>query len=118
MPPNQAPQQQQPSQPQPAAPTYPQPTQAPAQPYPAANAPFNDYFIWSIITMLCLSLVFGAVAFMYSNAAKKAYQQGDMATAHSKANTAKIWCIVGTVAGVLSILAFIMLFSIGAMSGY
>ncbi|MGH8083222.1 MAG: CD225/dispanin family protein [Lysobacter sp.] len=80
------------------------------QPVVAAS-PYSNYLPWSItITVLgaCLCCLIGAipgvVAIVYGNQVAGKFAAGDVDGARRASDTARIWCWVGTVLVVLSLI--------------
>jgi hypothetical protein len=63
----------------------------PAHPQTSGIKPPPDYFIWSIISTLCMCFPLGIVGIIMSERAKSAFRVGDYARAESKSRIA-FWC--------------------------
>ncbi len=106
--------QQVPVAPEPPAQPFEAPVQTPVQPQsaasftapsePVAPIPTGGLMAWAIVTLL-LCLVAGIVALMEVNKINKSTTVEEQ---QKHVSTARTWCIVGTVIGVLSILGRMM----------
>ena len=57
----------------------------------------DKWFMLSIVSIFCGCGLLGLINVFFAHNAKQALQQGDVATAEQKINTAKMLCIVGYV---------------------
>lgn len=75
----------------------------------------DSLLIWSILCTVLCCLPLGIVAIVYSTKVDSLWAQGAYQEAEQAARTAKTWCIVGAVGGVIiGIMAFFMGF-LGAL---
>ncbi len=82
----------------------PYPQQPYQQPYTPYGQPLDEpcppnYMVWSILVTLFCCLIGGVIAIIYSSGVNSAYAAGDLATAKSKSNSAKTWCIISASVG-------------------
>jgi hypothetical protein len=61
-----------------------------------------NYLVQSIVLTLCCCLPFGVVALVYSAQVNSKLAAGDVAGAEASSRSAKTWCIVALVAGIVS----------------
>lgn len=94
----------------------PAPQQQPAAPAQMPGTAPSDYLVWSIITILLVSLPFGIAALILSLQSREALQRGDVATAASKGKTAKTINIVGLVVTAVVLVLFIGISVFGALA--
>ena len=74
----------------------------------------NNYLIWSVITALFCSLLFGLIAVIYSLRSSSAYEAGDYELALRASRTARALNIIGLVVGIALYVAVIVFAGIGA----
>lgn len=83
-------------------------------PQPTLQKP-DSLLIWSILCTVLCCLPLGIVAIVYSTKVDSLWAQGAYEEAEQAARTAKTWCIVGAVSGVITgIMAFFLGF-LGAL---
>ena len=63
----------------------------------------DNYLVWSILVTIFCCLPFGIVAIVKSTSVGKLWAQGDAAGAQAAADSAKTWCIVSAVIGVVAV---------------
>jgi len=109
------------------APGYGQPPAYGQQPgYPVApppaygygtpqGTPPPNYLVWSIITIL-LCTIPGIVAIVFSTQVNSKWGMGDAAGAYDASKKAKTWALVGTILGVVVIVAYIGLVAAGVIA--
>lgn len=72
----------------------------------AALRPVPNYLVPSILVTLCCCLPLGIVAVVYSAQVNSKLAAGDVAGAEAASRSAKNWCIVAFIAGILSAAGF------------
>lgn len=61
----------------------------------------DTYFAWAIVLMLICCLPAGIVAIIYSSSVESRYARGDYEGALRASNSARTWCIVSFVLGLI-----------------
>lgn len=61
----------------------------------------DNYLVWSIVVTILCCLVGGIVALVYSSKVNSAYDRGDYNEALKASSSAKTWCIVSAVVGLV-----------------
>jgi hypothetical protein len=90
--------------PPPPPPAYPQGSYSGA---PAAAVP--NYLVPSILVTLCCCLPFGIVAIVYAAQVNSKLAAGDVAGAMAASRSAKMWCIIAALTGVIVSVLWIVL---------
>lgn len=87
-----------------------QPYQQPVNQYgqPMAEPCPPNYMVFSILVTLFCCLIGGIIAIVYSSGVNSAYAAGDIATARSKSNSAKTWCIVSAAIGLVTTAIYVI----------
>ncbi|XP_077983582.1 dispanin subfamily A member 2b-like [Glandiceps talaboti] len=75
--------------------------------------PPNDYMVWSILNCLCCCWILGLIAIFKSNEVKTALEKGDMHQAQEASQSAKGLNIAATIAGLVIIVIWIVVFATG-----
>lgn len=71
------------------------------QVFPAPPA-IPNYLVHSILATLCCCLPFGVVALVFSAQVNSKLAAGDIAGAQASSASARTWCIVAVVAGIVT----------------
>jgi hypothetical protein len=84
--------------------------------WPGQRAPDN-YLVWAILTTVFCCLPLGIVSIVYSTKVSGLWSQGRYAEAQAAADNAKKWAIisaiVGAVVGVIGVILFFFMFTVG-----
>lgn len=75
----------------------------------------DNYLVWSIVVTILCCLIGGIVALVYSSKVNSAYDRGDYAASMSASNSAKTWCIVSAIIGLLGNAVYGSLIMMGAV---
>lgn len=75
-------------------------------------------YLWQsiVVTVLCC-LPLGIPAIVYATKVNNALMQGDTAAAQKASESAKMWCIISLVCGIVGSLAYIIFVVIAAAAG-
>jgi len=91
------------------------PHRPPATATARLRAPPPNYLVWSIITIL-LCTIPGIVAIVYSTQVNSKWGTGDAAGAYDASKKAKMWALIGTILGVVALVAYIGLMAAGVFA--
>lgn len=93
-----------------------QPVMQPAQPTAPVGAAPSDYLIWSIVTLVLVSLPFGVAALIFSMQSKTAREAGNYDLAAHKAKTAKTLNVIGLAVAIVSILLIVIIIALSSVN--
>jgi hypothetical protein len=73
-----------------------------AQVFPAVLAPIPNYLVQSILVTICCCMPFGIVALVFAAQVNSKLAAGDVAGAQAASASARTWCIVTVIAGIVT----------------
>ena len=111
--------------PPPGAPSAPYTAPNPAQPGwapgpmqpPMFGAPPDNHMVWAVLATVLCCLPFGIVAIVYASQVNSKFNAGDYMGAQASARSAKTWCWVSLICGLVATVIYLGLMAIGAAAG-
>jgi hypothetical protein len=86
-------------------------------PSPQGGGNIPNYLVHSILVTLCCCLPCGIVAIVYAAQVNPKQTAGDHAGAQSASDSAKMWCLIGFVPGVIIYVLYFLMIFLSAAAG-